>query len=100
MIRQLLRLVLLVIAVGFAPPLVHAQQDGPANVQPAPTTPGSFFPPAAKAPAAVEQQPAGVAQMIWVWALRKQAELQRALIAATREIKTSNTWSAAWLLAL
>jgi ABC-type nickel/cobalt efflux system permease component RcnA len=38
--------------------------------------------------------------MIWFWVLRKQAELQRALIAATREIKASGTWSAAWLLAI
>jgi ABC-type nickel/cobalt efflux system permease component RcnA len=100
MIRQLLRVVLLVIAVSFTPSLIHAQQDGPANTQPAPTTPRSFLPPSAKAPAALDQQPFGVAQMIWFWVLRKQAELQRALIAATREIKTSSTWSAAWLLAL
>jgi nickel/cobalt transporter (NicO) family protein len=100
MIRHFLCLVLLVIAVGLAPSLVHAQQDSPPNIQPSPTAPRSFLPPSAKSPAAVEQQPAGVAQMIWLWVLRKQAELQRSLIAATKEIKASGTWSAAWLLAL
>jgi len=74
----------------FAPASVAlAQSQGP----PA-TAPKSFLPPAKAA-----EPPSGVAGRAYAWVMSKQAEINRRLAAAVREIKTGDPWFATLVLA-
>ena len=74
----------------FAPtPMALAQAQSP----PA-TAPKSFLPPTKAA-----ESPSGVAGRAYAWVMSKQAEINRRLAVAVREVKTGDPWFATLVLA-
>lgn len=94
MIRGLLQLLALVAGLALAPVPALAQNSSPA---PATQTPSrSFLPtPAQRA----EPEPAGPLQRAYTWITAWQAEINRQLASAVREIRTGNPLLAAFVLA-
>jgi nickel/cobalt transporter (NicO) family protein len=83
--RALLMAVLVLPALALSPPTAGAQS----------TAPRSFLPP--QPPAA--EPPAGVVARAAAWLMAKQADVNRRLAAAVRDIRTGDPWFATLVLA-
>ena len=82
--RALLIAMLILPALAVSPPPAHAQS----------TAPRSFLPPPQTA-----EPPAGVIARASAWLMAKQADINRRLAAAVRDIRTGDPWFATLVLA-